>query len=350
MRQAPTVSTSSTNRESGSATRKPGMLSSLSSVPPVWPSPRPLTIGTRTPQAATSGARGSEILSPTPPVECLSTLRPGMWERSRTRPERSIASRKWGSSLTPSRPRKNTAMRNAASCSSATSPLAAPSARKRSSSGSSTPPSRFFLIRSYARMRRTLQWEPHAHPLRGRRRRNGARHPLRRSPRRDRQAARRAGRRLGPRPRLPVKEDRTPSRREEDLGAHHRHRGQRGAQFQDAPREPEGRRDRVAREHPGLLRRRRPLPSRRGGERLRDLELSVRGQPRDPGGQRRQHADHQPLPPRRRNLEGARNGFPARKGGGEGEAAGRLPFPGAPFFLPGDPQEKAPPAPADPAS
>ena len=148
MRHAPTVPTSSTKRESGRSTRKPGMLSSLSSVPPVCPRPRPLTIGTRTPQAATSGASGSEILSPTPPVECLSTFRPEMAERSTTRPECSIASRKAGSSRPPSSPRKKTAMRKAASCSSATVPFAAPSARKRSSSGASTPPSRFFLIRS----------------------------------------------------------------------------------------------------------------------------------------------------------------------------------------------------------
>src|SRR3954452_437921 len=49
------------------------MLSSLSSVPPVWPSPRPEIIGTAPPHAATSGASTSETLSPTPPVECLSS-------------------------------------------------------------------------------------------------------------------------------------------------------------------------------------------------------------------------------------------------------------------------------------
>ncbi len=48
------------------------MDSSLSSVPPVWPSPRPDIIGTATPQLATIGASSSETLSPTPPVECLS--------------------------------------------------------------------------------------------------------------------------------------------------------------------------------------------------------------------------------------------------------------------------------------
>ena len=36
--------------------RKPGMDSSLSSVPPVWPSARPEIMGTITPAAAASGA------------------------------------------------------------------------------------------------------------------------------------------------------------------------------------------------------------------------------------------------------------------------------------------------------
>jgi hypothetical protein len=40
-------------------------------VPPVWPRPRPLTIGTATPAAATSGASSRLTLSPTPPVECV---------------------------------------------------------------------------------------------------------------------------------------------------------------------------------------------------------------------------------------------------------------------------------------
>ena len=61
-------------------------------MPPVCPRPRPETIGTGTPAAAAIGARISEVLSPTPPVLCLSILRPGMCERSMTRPERIIAS------------------------------------------------------------------------------------------------------------------------------------------------------------------------------------------------------------------------------------------------------------------
>ena len=58
-----------------SAARQPGIDSSLSSVPPVCPRPRPLSCGTATPKDATRGASGSVILSPTPPVECLSTVR-----------------------------------------------------------------------------------------------------------------------------------------------------------------------------------------------------------------------------------------------------------------------------------
>src|SRR6267378_2635708 len=148
IRQSPSRSTSSTKRAVGRSTRKPGMLSSLSSVPPVWPRPRPETIGTRTPQTAASGASGMEILSPTPPVECLSTLGPAMRDRSSTSPERSMASSQCGSSARRSMPRKNTAIRNAASCSSATSPVVAPRTRNRSSSGARVPPSRFFRIRS----------------------------------------------------------------------------------------------------------------------------------------------------------------------------------------------------------
>ena len=67
--------------------RKPGIDSSLSSVPPVCPSARPDIIGTTTPAAAASGATMKLVLSPTPPVECLSTLTPGMAERFTVSPE-----------------------------------------------------------------------------------------------------------------------------------------------------------------------------------------------------------------------------------------------------------------------
>ena len=61
-------------------------------MPPVCPSPRPDTIGTGTPAAAAIGARMSDVLSPTPPVLCLSILSPGMCDRSTIFPDRIIAS------------------------------------------------------------------------------------------------------------------------------------------------------------------------------------------------------------------------------------------------------------------
>src|SRR5213594_4329203 len=42
------------------------MLASLSSVPPVWPRPRPEIIGTKPPHAAITGARIRLTVSPTP--------------------------------------------------------------------------------------------------------------------------------------------------------------------------------------------------------------------------------------------------------------------------------------------
>ena len=88
------------------------MAESLSSVPPVWPRPRPEIIGTKAPQAATIGASIRLTLSPTPPLECLSSTGPG---RSRSRqssmmPERarpSVSATRSGTVM----PRKNTVMR-----------------------------------------------------------------------------------------------------------------------------------------------------------------------------------------------------------------------------------------------
>ena len=60
-------------------------------VPPVCPRPRPLILATGTPSEATSGATTSVVLSPTPPVECLSTLMPLIGERSSISPEFAIA-------------------------------------------------------------------------------------------------------------------------------------------------------------------------------------------------------------------------------------------------------------------
>ena len=79
-------------RSGSSSTTTPGTDSSLSSVPPVWARARPLSLGTTTPHAAASGPATSVTLSPTPPVECLSTLTPGIEVRSRTSPLATIAS------------------------------------------------------------------------------------------------------------------------------------------------------------------------------------------------------------------------------------------------------------------
>ena len=59
---------------SESSPLQPGMLSSLSMVPPVCARPRPLILATVRPSAASIGVRIKLVLSPTPPVECLSTV------------------------------------------------------------------------------------------------------------------------------------------------------------------------------------------------------------------------------------------------------------------------------------
>ncbi len=71
--QHPTALTASTMASGESAQLNPGMASNLSMVPPVWPNPRPANMGTRQPAAANAGASTRDILSPTPPVLCLST-------------------------------------------------------------------------------------------------------------------------------------------------------------------------------------------------------------------------------------------------------------------------------------
>ena len=88
----PTAATAARNSSSESAVRKPGIDSSLSSVPPVWPRPRPDIIGTAAPHATASGARISDVLSPTPPVLCLSTGMPNWPSNSMRTPDRTIAS------------------------------------------------------------------------------------------------------------------------------------------------------------------------------------------------------------------------------------------------------------------
>jgi len=99
---------------------QPGIASSLSSVPPVCPRPRPDSFGTATPSAATSGATTSETLSPTPPEECLSTTGRPMSDRSSRSPLATIAAVHVDSSRADM-PRSTIAMSSALICSSATS-------------------------------------------------------------------------------------------------------------------------------------------------------------------------------------------------------------------------------------
>ena len=70
----------------------PGIDSNLSNVPPVWPNPLPDILANFTPHAATKGPSTKEVLSPTPPVECLSTFIPSMLDKSIVSPECNIAS------------------------------------------------------------------------------------------------------------------------------------------------------------------------------------------------------------------------------------------------------------------
>ncbi len=71
---------------------RPGMLSSLSRVPPVCPRALPDIMGTFTPIEAIRGANMMLTLSPTPPVECLSILVPVTPPRSSLLPVASMAS------------------------------------------------------------------------------------------------------------------------------------------------------------------------------------------------------------------------------------------------------------------
>ena len=130
--------------------RHPLIASSLSSVPPVWPRPRPDSCGTAAPHDATSGTRTSETLSPTPPVECLSTIGRVRLLRSRRSPESIIAAVQVTSSHS-SMPRMKIAMSNADACSSATSPATYACMNHSICSSVSAWPSRLAAMTSTAR-------------------------------------------------------------------------------------------------------------------------------------------------------------------------------------------------------
>ena len=82
----PTSSTCFLNCSSDKKQLNPSIDSNLSKVPPVWPRPLPDILATLSPHAATIGPSAIEVLSPTPPVECLSALIPGIDVKSITSP------------------------------------------------------------------------------------------------------------------------------------------------------------------------------------------------------------------------------------------------------------------------
>ena len=69
----------------------PGIDSNLSAVPPVNPNPLPDIFATGTPIDATNGNNIKDTLSPTPPVECLSTIISFKDDKSNFSPEFAIA-------------------------------------------------------------------------------------------------------------------------------------------------------------------------------------------------------------------------------------------------------------------
>ena len=91
----------------------PRIDSSLSSVPPVWPSPRPDIFGTITPHAAAIGARTIDTGADRRRYFGLPTLIPGMSERSTRSPDWAIASVSQAVSSSDM-PRRTIAMRRAA--------------------------------------------------------------------------------------------------------------------------------------------------------------------------------------------------------------------------------------------
>ena len=127
--------------------RQPRIASILSRVPPVWPRPRPDNCGTAAPHAATSGTRTRETLSPTPPVECLSTVGRPTPDRSSRSPDAIIAAVHVVSSACES-PRKKIAISSAEACSSATSPAVYACRNQSICSPDRTPPSRLVRMMS----------------------------------------------------------------------------------------------------------------------------------------------------------------------------------------------------------
>ena len=119
--------------------RTPGMLSSLSAVPPLWPRERPVSLAAGTPHEASTGSAIRLTVSPTPPVECLSTSGPKSAASAHRSPDSSIA-RVNSRVSSESRPRIAAAIRKAARCTSVQLPSAAPATTDHTSSRVSVRP------------------------------------------------------------------------------------------------------------------------------------------------------------------------------------------------------------------
>src|SRR5450759_4619604 len=146
----PMRSSCRTNSPCGSCTRKPGIDSSLSTVPPVCPSPRPDILPKTAPLVAACGASTSVTLSPTPPLECLSSTGRRTTRRSSVLPLSTMA--RASSTVSASlKPLSTIAMSNALAWYEGTEPPTTPSTKARRRPASSSWPSRFQAITSFTK-------------------------------------------------------------------------------------------------------------------------------------------------------------------------------------------------------
>src|SRR5450759_4076463 len=146
----PMRSSCRTNSPCGSCTRKPGIDSSLSTVPPVCPSPRPDILPKTAPLVAACGASTSVTLSPTPPLECLSSTGRRTTRRSSVLPLSTMA--RASSTVSASlKPWSTIAMSSALAWYEGTEPPTTPSTKARRRPASSSRPSRFQAITSFTK-------------------------------------------------------------------------------------------------------------------------------------------------------------------------------------------------------
>ena len=152
---APTSSAWRSKRAGERAVVSPGMLSSLSSVPPVCPRPRPEYLAQRTPRLASTGTRMRVVESDTPPVECLSAYTPPPCGRGVFCPLFAMA-RVRSAHSSSSMPFKSTAIQKAAICASVAEPSATAETKKEISSPFKARRSFFFWMMSQTVIRQIL--------------------------------------------------------------------------------------------------------------------------------------------------------------------------------------------------